>query len=90
MAICINGAYATVHYFQNDAGDMWLSYHEKNQKEVTFISGGNVWNPDVRAVIRLKYAFLCIREFYDTYKRPSCIQWQYNFQFADIIDITKI
>lgn len=74
MAICINGAYATVHYFQNDAGDIWLSYHEKNQKEVTFISGGNVWNPDVRAVIRLKHAFLCIREFCDTYKRPSCIQ----------------
>ena len=76
MAICINGKYAAVHYFQNDSGDMWLSYNEKNQKEVTFISGEDAWKPDVNAVIRLKHAFLCIREFCDTYKRPSCIQWQ--------------
>lgn len=62
MAICINGKYAAVHYFQNDAGDMWLSYNEKNQKEVTFISSEDAWKPDVNAVIRLRRLFCFPRE----------------------------
>ena len=76
IAVCINGEYAAVNYFQNDAGDMWLSYNDKNQIEVTFIAGGEEWKPDVDAVITLYDAISCIREFLDTYERPSCIQWQ--------------
>lgn len=62
--------------FQNDTGDIWLSYNDKNQKEVTFIADGNGWKPDADAVIALNDAFSCIREFLETYKRPVCIQWQ--------------
>lgn len=32
LSVCINGKYAAVHFFQNDEGDMWLSYNDKNQK----------------------------------------------------------
>ena len=76
IAVCINGEYAAVNYFQNDAGDMWLSYNDKNQIEVTFIAGGEEWKPDVDAVFTLYDAISCIREFLDTYEGPSCIQWQ--------------
>lgn len=76
IAVCINGEYAAINYFQNDTGDMWLSYNDKNQKEVTFIADGNEWEPDADAVITLNDAFSCIREFLDTYERPACIQWQ--------------
>lgn len=76
ISICINGEYAAVHYFQNDTGEMWLSYSDENKKEVSFITGGEVWKPDVNAIIKLSDVFSCIREFLDTYKKPTCIQWQ--------------
>ena len=76
MAICINGEYAAVNYFENAEGKMWLSYNEDNRKEVTFNAGGEEWTPDVSAVISLEVMFSCIREFLITYKRPSCIQWK--------------
>lgn len=76
MAVCINGEYAAVNFFQNDAGEMWLSYNEKNIKEVTFTAEGDEWKPDADAVISLTDAFSCIREFLNTYERPACIQWQ--------------
>ena len=66
IAVCINGEYAAVNFFQNDTGEMWLSYNDKNQKEVTFMAGGDEWSPDVDAIIALKDAFSCIREFLDT------------------------
>lgn len=76
MAVCINGEYAAVNFFQNDAGEMWLSYNENNIKEVTFTAEGDKWKPDADAVISLTDAFSCIREFLNTYERPACIQWQ--------------
>lgn len=76
IAVCINGEYAAINYFQNDVGDMWLSYNEENQEEVTFVAAGEEWKPDINAVISLSSAFSCVREFCVTYKRPSCIQWQ--------------
>ena len=76
IAVCINGEYAAVNFFQNDTGEMWLSYNDKNQKEVTFMAGGDEWSPDIDAIIALNDAFSCIREFLDTLERPSCIQWQ--------------
>lgn len=76
IAVCINGEYAAVNFFQNDSDDVWLSYNDKNQKEVTFIADGSEWKPNADAVIALNDAFLCIRDFLNTYERPSCIQWQ--------------
>lgn len=76
IAVCINGEYAAVNFFQNGAGEMWLSYNENNQKEVTFIVEGNIWSPDANAIIDLNDAVSCIGEFLDTYERPNCIQWQ--------------
>ena len=76
VAVCINGEYAAVNFFQNDAGEMWLSYNDKNEREITFIAGGDEWKPESNAIIALNDAFSCIREFLDTYERPTCIQWQ--------------
>lgn len=76
MTVCINGKYAAVHYFQNDIGDMWLSYNEENQEEVTFMVSGEKWEPDIHAIISVERAFACIREFCAAYEIPSCIQWQ--------------
>ena len=76
ISVCINGKYAAVHFFPNDEGGTWLSYNDKNQKEVTFIAGGDEWKPDVNAIISLPEVFSCIKEFLDTYGRPTCIQWQ--------------
>lgn len=76
IVVCINEEYAAINFFQNEAGEMWLSYNDKNQKEVTFIVAGDEWKPDVNAIIALSDAFSCIREFLDTYEKPTCIQWQ--------------
>lgn len=76
ISACINGNYAAVHFFRNDAGEMWLSYHGKKQEEVAFIAGGEEWKPDVSAIIDLNDMYSCIKEFLDTYERPTCIQWQ--------------
>lgn len=74
MAVCINWKYAAVNFFQNDTGEMWLSYNDKNQQEVTFIAGSDKWKPDVNAIIAFNDALSCVREFLDTYKRPACIR----------------
>lgn len=63
IAVCINGEYAAINFFQNDTGDIWLSYNDKKRKEVTFIADGNEWKPDADAIIALSDAFSCIREF---------------------------
>jgi hypothetical protein len=60
LAVCTNGQYATVNFYQNDTGDMWLSYNDKNQNEVIFIAGNMEWCPAADAVISLSDAFLCI------------------------------
>ena len=76
LAVCTNEPYAAVNFFQNDMGDMWLSYNENNQKEVAFLADGVEWCPSANAVVSLNDAILCIREFLSTYEKPSCIQWQ--------------
>ena len=76
ISVCISGEYAAINYFQNDTGDIWLSYNEENQEDVTFMAAGEEWEPDVNAVISINSAFSCIREFCATYERPCCIQWQ--------------
>lgn len=76
ISVGINGKYAVINYFQNDVGDIWLSYNEEKQEEVTFVMSGEEFKPDINAIISLEKAVLCIKEFCTTYERPSCIQWQ--------------
>jgi len=76
LAVFTNGQYAAVTFFQNDTGDMWLSYNEKNLDEIVFTCEGAEYCPTADAVISRNDAFLCIREFLSAYERPSCIQWQ--------------
>lgn len=76
ISVCINGKYSAVNFFQNDAGETWLSYNDKNEEETTFIAGEEEWKPNVNAIIALNDVFLCISEFLDTDERPICIQWQ--------------
>ena len=76
MAICLNGEYAAITYFQSDNGEMWLSYNEKNQKVVTFLAGGEEWIPEPNAIIGINDMLSCVKEFLSSYERPSCISWQ--------------
>lgn len=78
IAVCINGEYAAVNFFRNEADRVWVSYNDKNTKEVTFdcfVTAGSEWIAAADSVIALNDAFSCIREFLDTYERPTCIQW---------------
>lgn len=76
MAICINGEYAAITYFQSGDGEMWLSYNEENQKEVKFVAGGEEWTPEPNAVIGIDDMLSCAMEFLKSSERPSCIRWQ--------------
>lgn len=78
IAVCIKGEYAAVNFFQNETDRVWVSYNDKNEEEVTFdcfFTAGSTWKAAVDVIITLNDAFSCIREFLDTYKRPTCIQW---------------
>ena len=76
MAICLNGKYAAITYFQSEDGVMWLSYNENNQKVVTFLAGGEEWIPEPNAVIGINDMLSCVKEFLNSYERPTCICWQ--------------
>ncbi len=76
MAICLNGEYAAITYFQSEDGEMWLSYNDNNQKEVTFLAGGEEWSPAPNAVIGINDMLSCVKEFLNSYERPACICWQ--------------
>ena len=47
ISVCISGEYAAINYFQNDTGDMWLSYNEENQEDVIFMAAGEEWETDI-------------------------------------------
>lgn len=76
MAVCLNGNYAAITYFQSEDGEMLLSCNEDNQEVVSFVAGGEEWIPEPNAVIGIDDMFSCIREFLDSAERPSCIHWQ--------------
>lgn len=76
LAILINGNYACVHYFLNDSGDIWQSVGDY-EKEIAFAANGGV--PDFMpgdCVISLDKAIDCTNLFFDTNKRPDCIEWR--------------
>ena len=77
LAICINGEYAAVNYFQDEDGEIYLSYNSENKKEVAFKAGGEEWNPDPDVVINFEDAVKCVEEFLNTKERPSSIKWQH-------------
>ena len=74
MAICINGEYAAINYFNDE--EMFLSYNKDNMVQVTFLAGGEEWMPDPDVVISINDMFSCVKEFIETRQRPTCIQWQ--------------
>lgn len=74
LAILINGNFACVHYFEEE-GVMWQS-HGTNSEEVTFLSGGEEWTAPADTVISIENAVSCTEEFFDSLKKPECIEWQ--------------
>ena len=76
MAICLNGEYAAITYFQSQDGTMWLSYNENNQKEIIFVAGGEEWIPEQNVVVGTNDMLSCVQEFLNSLERPSCICWQ--------------
>lgn len=76
MTITLNGSDACLHYFLNDDGDFWQSVGTC-ERVVSFVSGQG--EPDFtpeNAVITLDQAIQCMRSFYDTLQRPTCITWR--------------
>lgn len=76
LAILVNGDFACVHYFYNDSGDMWQSVGDCDH-DVTFkVTGESPGIIPGDCVIPLDAAIKCAKEFFDTYQRPSCIDWE--------------
>ena len=77
IAVCTNGEYAAITFFENEDGDMWLSFNEDNQVEVVFfLPVGEEWLPGPDVVISKDQAMECITEFLETNKRPESIKRQ--------------
>lgn len=74
LAILINGSLACVNYFEEE-GEMWQSYGNY-PNDVRFIAGGEEWEAPADTVVSLEDAISCMEEFFDTPKRPECIEWQ--------------
>lgn len=76
LAILVNGNFACVHYFQNDNGDIWQSVGDSEQ-DVTFkVTGEAPSSMPGNCVISLDTAIKCMEIFFDTHKRPDCIEWR--------------
>lgn len=75
IAMLTNGEYASINYFQNEDGDMWLSCGDLNI-EIAFLAAGVEWTAPADSVIYFNTAVECIEEFCDTLLRPNRIRWQ--------------
>lgn len=75
LSILVKGAYACVHYFLNQNGDVWQSYSNFD-KEVTFLAGEDEWTAPEDTIVPLEMAIKCMEEFFNSMKRPECIEWQ--------------
>ena len=76
LVVWISGDYATLNYYQDEAGEMWLSYNADNHKEVSFMAGGEEWTPEATSIVSADNAYACIRAFLEDGSRPNCILWQ--------------
>lgn len=74
LSILINGNYACVHFFEKE-GVMWQSFSNFTRK-IIFMAGGVEWEAPADTVISIESAILCAIEFFDTMKKPICIEWQ--------------
>jgi len=75
LTILVKGQYACVHYFLNQNGDIWQSYSNFDQK-VTFLANDEEWTAPEDTIVPLEVALKCTEEFFDSMKRPKCIEWQ--------------
>ena len=75
LTLLVKGQYACVHYFLNQDGDIWQSYSDFD-REVTFLAGGDEWTAPEDTIVSLEDALKCMEEFFDSMKRPECIEWQ--------------
>ena len=76
LVVWIVGNYAALNYYQDEDGEMWLSYNANNHEEISFIAGGEEWKPDATAIVTADDAYVCIRIFLEKGSRPDCISWQ--------------
>lgn len=76
LVVWIAGDHAALNYYQDEAGEMWLSYNADNHEEISFMAGGEEWRPDATAVVTADDAYACISSFIETNSRPDCIKWQ--------------
>ncbi|MGL5436964.1 MAG: Imm1 family immunity protein [Lachnospiraceae bacterium] len=75
LAILLNGNLSCVHYFLNDSGDMWQSAGDYGNDTV-FIAGGKRTEMSADAVIGIEKAIECVRQFWLSCDRPTCIEWR--------------
>lgn len=75
VALLTNGEYASISYFENVEGSMWLSQGDLNT-EITFLAAGLEWTAPADSVIYFDTAIECIEEFCHTVSRPGRIMWQ--------------
>ena len=76
LAILINGAYACVHYFLNEDGDMWQSIGDCEQDILFSTNGEEPAAMPGDCVISLEKAIQCAVSFFYTVQRPACIAWR--------------
>ena len=74
LAILINGDQACVHYFEEE-GVTWQSYGNFS-KGTIFLAGGEEWEAPADTIVSIKSAIICMEEFVDLMKKPTCIEWQ--------------
>lgn len=74
LAILVNGANSCLTYFEKE-GVMWLSYGTR-QRPVLFIAGGVEWEAPADSVISTEDAIACMKTFFETREKPTCIEWQ--------------
>ena len=74
LAVLVNGDMACVHYFEED-GIMWQSCGDFS-KGTVFLAGGEEWYAPADTVVSIESAICCAEEFFDSMKRPDCIEWQ--------------
>ena len=75
LAILLNGNFTCIHFFDEN-GDVWQSVGDC-EKEVSFkVTDEAPSTMPGNCVISLDTAIKCMEEFFDTLKRPNCIEWR--------------
>ena len=75
LAISINGRNACIHYFLNDEGAMWQAVGN-SEEDTEFICHGEISVLPGDAVVSIEIALLCAKEFFESDKKPGCVEWR--------------